>query len=477
MRSAELEVWQVLPLGPTGLDNSPYLSASAFAGNLLCLSPEMLRDLGLLSAETSGATRADEDALALSGERVDFAAVRARKSAWVAQAFATFLAAPSEELADDLARFRRREAFWLDDWSLFAALKQAHDGALWTQWPGALRRHEPEALAQAGRDLAPAIEQEVFAQWLFDRQWRELRSQAHARGIRLFGDLPIYVAHDSADVWAHPELFLLDAAGSPHVVAGVPPDAFSEDGQLWGNPLYDWRRHEREGFSWWISRVRSNLERFDLLRIDHFRGLAGYWEVAADAKTARDGRWRKGPGPKLLRALGAALDPDGHGLPLCAEDLGVITPDVEALRDQFALPGMKVLQFGLGGPDLPGGERTHAVHHHSRRQVVYTGTHDNDTSEGWFDTLSATEQDWVLEAVGRGPEWLSWKLVRMAFSSVAELAIVPMQDLLGLSSAGRMNTPGVAEGNWGWRFRPEQLGSDVAPRIARLAALTGRGRF
>lgn len=469
MRSAELEVWQVLPLGPTGMDNSPYLSASAFAGNVLCLSPEGLRDLGLLAPELSAP-------VSLSGGAVDFAAVRAHKAELIDRAFAGFAAAPSEELSEDLARFRRREAFWLEDWSLFAALKAAHQGAIWTDWPGALRRHEAEALAEARRDLHTAVEREVFAQWLFDRQWRDLRTRAHARGIRLFGDLPIYVAHDSADVWARPELFLLDAGGRPHVVAGVPPDAFSEDGQLWGNPLYDWRRHERDGFAWWIARVRANLDRFDLLRIDHFRGLAGYWEVAADAATAREGRWRKGPGSKLLRALDRALDPEGRGLPLCAEDLGVITPDVEELRDQFSLPGMKVLQFGLGGPDLPGNERTHAVHHHSRRQVVYTGTHDNDTSEGWFESLRPDEQAWVLEAVGRGAEWLSWKLVRMAFSSVAELAIVPMQDLLQLGHGARMNTPGVAEGNWSWRFLPEQLPDDLAPKVARLAELTGRSR-
>jgi 4-alpha-glucanotransferase len=465
MREAQLSVWQMLPLGPTGQGNSPYLAASAFAGNPLCIALEPLVADALL-------TRADLAAPPVfPGGQVAFDEVLPWRLGKLRAAFARFGGAA--QLQEEAAAFAQSAAFWLEDWALYCALKESHAGASWVSWPGGLRRRESDSLAAARRDLSQEIAFARFVQFLFARQWKALRTAIHAEGIRLFGDLPIYVAHDSADVWARPELFLLDADGRPQVVAGVPPDAFSEDGQRWGNPLYDWRRHEREGFAWWIARVRANLERFDLLRLDHFRGFAGYWEIPAAAKTAKEGRWRRGPGLKLLRALGREIDP----LPLVAEDLGVITEDVEALRLAMGLPGMKVLQFGLGGPDLEGAERLHGPQHHRAENVVYTGTHDNDTSEGWFAALSAVEQEWALEILGRGPEWLSWKMVRTAYCSPARLAITPMQDLLGLGGAARLNTPGVATGNWAWRLLPEQVEPGLAARLARLAAASGRAVF
>jgi len=457
---AGVSVWQVLPLGPTGMGDSPYGCLSAFAGNPLLVSPELCRDEGLLGEEDL----APDDSH--GGDRVDFVAAAGLRERQLRRALANFRAAPPEALARAFAAFRDapEQAGWLRDWALFAALKAAHGGAAWPGWDPELRDRRPGALAAAEQRLGAELEYHRFVQFLFFRQWEALRGRAHAAGIELLGDLPIYVAADSADVWAHRELFELDEAGQPLRMAGVPPDYFSATGQLWGNPLYRWDRLRESGYAWWIERLRANLRLTDRVRLDHFRGFAGYWAVPAGAPTAESGAWAEGPGAPLFEALGAALG----GLPLVAEDLGVITPDVVELRDRFGLPGMKVLQFGFD----PGSD--HAPHRLVPHSVVYTGTHDNDTTRGWFESLDDGARRRVLAYVGGTPDTISWDLLRTACVTVAELAIAPVQDLLGLDGSARMNRPGCGTGNWGWRLAPGSLTGELAERLAELAAVTGR---
>jgi 4-alpha-glucanotransferase len=453
-------VWQVLPLGPTGMGNSPYGCLSAFAGNPLLVSPELCRDEGLLGEGDLAA------AASPGGDRVDFAAAASSRERQLRQAFAAFRARPSEVLSRAFAEFREapEQAGWLRDWALFAALKAGHGGRAWTDWDPELRDRRPGALAAAERRHGEELEYQRFVQFLFFRQWSALRERARAAGVELLGDLPIYVAADSADVWAHRELFELDEAGRPLRVAGVPPDYFSATGQLWGNPLYRWDRLRESGYAWWIERLRANLRLTDRVRLDHFRGFAGFWAVPAGEPTAVGGTWVEGPGAELFEAIAAALG----GLPLVAEDLGVITPDVTALRDRFGLPGMKVLQFGFD----PGSD--HAPHRLVPHSVVYTGTHDNDTTRGWFESLDEGARRRVLAYTGGTPESISWDLLRTACTAVAELAIAPVQDLLGLDASARMNRPGSDAGNWGWRLAPESLTGELAERLAELAAVTGR---
>ncbi len=464
--------WQIMPLGPPGFGDSPYASNSAFAGNVTLVSPEGLVEAGFLA-------EADlRDTPDLPAERVDFGKVIAFKRGLLERAFEVFARRlPSDPaLQADHARVLRSAAPWLDDYALFAALKDEHGGAEWHAWPAALARREPAALDGARRDLAERVEAQRFFQYVFLSQWRALRHYANERGVRIIGDMPIFVAYDSADVWARPRLFKLAADGRPSVVAGVPPDAFSATGQLWGSPLYAWDRLREDGFAWWIDRVCECLTLVDVVRLDHFRGFAACWEVPAEDETAEGGQWVASPGRELLSAITGAL---GSGdLPIIAEDLGLITPDVHRLREEFGLPGMRVLQFAWNGDP----HDAHLPHEYNRAVVAYTGTHDNDTVMGWLAARSAPgaseeerrERDECLRYLGSDGSALHWDFIRAIHMSVAGLAIVPMQDVLGLGSEGRMNTPGRPDGNWAWRLRPDALTEPLGLRLRELTALYGR---
>lgn len=451
----------MLPLGPVGHGHSPYSGHSAFAGNPLLVSPDRLREDGLLD-EADLAARP-----AFSVDRVEFARVVPWKEKLLRTAWARFLGGSAAELRPSFDAFRSSpdQTAWLDDWSLFAALKARFGGTSWTTWPDALRRREKDSLRTARRELGAEVDYQAFVQFLFFRQWKALHDAARARHVAIFGDLPIYVALDSADVWAHPELFDLDGELQPHAIAGVPPDYFSETGQLWGNPLYRWERMAEDDFAWWIERLRANLRIADVVRIDHFRAFASYWAVPAGEKTAIHGRWIKAPGRALFRAVRRALG----DVAIAAEDLGHITPDVERLLDFAGFPRMKVLQFAFSKPDDP-----FLPHNYSANCVVYTGTHDNDTTRSWWAALNETDKGRVLDYLGGDPNGIEWSLIRASYASVAERAIVPMQDALGLGSEARMNTPAESDGNWDWRVRREQLRPELAARLRRLAELFGR---
>ena len=453
-------LWQVLPLGPTGYGDSPYQSLSSFAGNPLMISPEELIQDGLLDAHDLDPRPASPPG------RVDFGEVIVHKDRLLALASARFRQRASQDLQDLYDSFCADQAEWLEDFALFVALKRSLRGLAWTQWPEELSGRNPEALRQAAASLSAEIAEHRLRQFLFDRQWQAVHHRAQELGIAIIGDIPIFVAHDSADVWAAPQLFYLRSDGESEVVAGVPPDYFSPTGQLWGNPLYRWPAHRADGFAWWIRRFRSVLRSVDVVRLDHFRGFDAYWEIPGGAPTAEKGRWVPGPGPALLEA---ARD-DLGGLPIIAEDLGFITPGVKELRDSFDLPGMKVIQFAFGGdPDddfLP--------HNYRPRCVVYTGTHDNDTTRGWYTTAPEAEQDYCRRYLARDGNDISWDLLRVAWSSVADWAIAPLQDVLDLGTEGRMNFPGRPQGNWGWRFFASDLTPGLASRLLELNDLFGR---
>ena len=460
LAAAGQKLWQVLPLGPTGYGDSPYQSFSSFAGNFYLVSPELLLEDGLLEPADLGS------APAFPVDRVDFGAVIEWKLALLARSHARFEAGAAPALREDYEAFRSAQAGWLEDFALFKALKEAHGGATWTAWEPALVSREPAALAEARERLARAVDSQRFRQFLFFRQWEALRAHAREAGVRIIGDIPIFVAHDSADVWADPGLFHLDARGQPTVVAGVPPDYFSRTGQLWGNPLYRWEAHRASGFAWWIRRVRATLQMVDVVRLDHFRGFEGYWEVPAGAPTAEKGRWVKGPGAALF----AALLGDIGGLPIIAEDLGFVTPEVLALRDDFELPGMRILQFAFEKdakhPFLP--------HNFPRACVVYTGTHDNDTARGWYQHATEGERHRARRYLGSDGRAFAWDLIRTGCASVADTFIAPLQDVLDLGSEARMNHPGQANGNWGWRLRSAQLTDEVAANLRELVETYGR---
>ena len=460
---AQQSLWQVLPLGPTGFGNSPYASPSAFAGNPLLIAPELLVDQGLLEPAEL-AELAD-----LPADHVDFARLARPKRQLLEIAFERARQQDAADLQARFGAFRETQASWLDDYALFAALADAH-GRVWTEWDEPLRDRQPEALARAREQLADRIAFHAFGQFVFAEQWRALRSRAHALGIAIVGDIPIFVAHDSADVWANRHLFKLDERGQPRVLAGVPPDYFSTTGQLWGNPLYDWEAMAREGYRWWIARFEQLLSLVDVVRVDHFRGFQAAWEVPAGSATAVHGAWVPGPGPAVFDAVGAAL---GAQVPIIAEDLGLITDDVRQLLATTRFPGMKVLQFAFGGG---GPDNLYLPHNYPDPNcVVYTGTHDNDTTRGWFETAPADEREYVLRYLGRDGADIAFQLMRLALSSIARTAIVPLQDVLGLGSEARMNTPGAAAGNWDWRVLPEQLTAGCADRLAELTAVFGRG--
>ncbi len=463
-------LWQILPLNPIGAGNSPYASVSAFAGNPLLIDLSELHHLGWLDDAQM------QQPPGMLAHSVDYAVVGAYRMRCLVAACDRFMALPVDmPMRRAFDGFCASQKDWLDDYGLFMALNDAHAGQSWCQWPPTLARREPTALAHARVEHRGAIVFWQFCQWSFQRQWAQLKAYANQRGIRIVGDMPIFVAHHSADVWAQPELFLLEADGMPSVVAGVPPDYFSATGQRWGNPLYDWRVHRQQKFDWWVRRLRSVLGLVDSVRIDHFRGFTGHWEIPASHPTAIHGRWRKGPGAALFRAVEQALGP----LPVIAEDLGEITPDVEALRRRLGYPGMRILQFAFGddsrNPYLP--------HRHARDSVVYPGTHDNDTSAGWWASASAHERDFArryLDVIGpdgvddEDAVAMAAALVRAAIASVADTAIIAMQDVLSLPTSARMNTPGNAEGCWQWRMRWEQVLPHHAERLASLCRLYGR---
>jgi 4-alpha-glucanotransferase len=457
LADADQRWWQMLPVGPPGYGNSPYSAESAFAGSPALISIDRLVDDGLLSAAQRGQPRGE--------------LLRA--------AFAAFRAGGGSPEAEHFVAASRA---WLDDYALYRAIKRSHGDRQWTLWPGELRDREPRALAEAGAALADELAFAHFVQWRFAKDWRALRAYAHARGVGLIGDIPIFVAHDSADVWQHRDLFTLDeATGEPALVAGVPPDYFSATGQRWGNPLYRWDRMRADGFAWWIARFRATLGAFDALRLDHFIGFARYWEIAAHEATAVNGHWREGPGVPFFAAVREALG----DLPLIAEDLGAMTPEVHALRDRFELPGIKVLQFAFGtDPSAP----DFIPHNYPRRAVVYTGTHDNDTTWGWFHdpgsgsrspAQTERERQAALHYMGAGPDGandIHWRMIRLMLMSVANVAIIPVQDLLGLGSEARMNRPGVEQGNWSFRVAPGALTPALGARLRDLTLTYGRGR-
>jgi 4-alpha-glucanotransferase len=456
-------LWQVLPLGPTGYGDSPYQCFSAFAGNPYLISPELLLADSLLQPEDL------EDMPAFPQDRVDFGAVIPWKIGLLDRAYSRFVSLPNGPLHAEFAAFQQEKASWLEDFALFMAIKEANGGGSWVNWSQAMRNREPKSMEKARRQYADAIQRQKFRQFLFFRQWDDLHQSARDKGIRIIGDIPIFVAHDSADVWANPGLFYLYKNGKPEFVAGVPPDYFSATGQLWGNPLYRWDVHTHSGYAWWIERIRAVLELVDIVRIDHFRGFAGYWEVKGKARTAENGRWVPAPGMDLFNTILATLG----DLPIIAEDLGVITPDVVALRDHFGLPGMKVMLFAFG--DMP--EDTFLPHNHVKNCVVYTGTHDNDTVMGWYQRLQEHERDFYRRYLARDGSDVSWDMIRAAWMSVGVFALAPLQDLLSLDNRARMNYPGNPSGNWTWRMAEKDLSRRLLNRLketnylyARLAA-------
>ncbi len=467
-------LWQVLPLNPVGPGGSPYMSPSSFGLDPALVDPDALVRAGWLpEARLADAVRdacADAPHAAFDGARIDAARVRGFRAGVLADAARGFFAgASSGEARDEFDAFCAEQAAWLDDHALFMALSDAHPGR-WQDWPRALATREPGTLEHARAALAEAIRLHRFAQWVAHGQWRALRRYANEQGVRIVGDVPIFVAPHSADVWANPQLFDLDeATREPRVVAGVPPDYFSETGQLWGNPLYRWDVHREQAFDWWLRRVRALLAQADVVRIDHFRGFCAYWEVPAGAPDARGGCWREAPGAALFERLAEALGADGP-LPIIAEDLGTITPDVHALRERFRVPGMRVLQFAFGddanNPYLP--------HNYAPDTVVYTGTHDNDTTLGWYAQAPEREQRFARAWLGGDGDRMGWRMMHAASQSVARYAIYPLQDVLELGSEARMNRPGASDGCWDWRFGWDQLRPWHAEHLRRMAAAHGR---
>ena len=456
--------WQVLPLGPTGYGHSPYQALSSFAANPLVISPDQLLADGLLTA-------ADCSPGSFPADYVDFERVIAFKQRTLAQAWKKFRRGGHRELRLDFEAFCEEKAALQAEPALFMALRARYRGIAFQQWPGGLAEREPNALAKARGELSEAIDEFRFGQFILLRHWKLLKDHANHRGVRLLGDLPIFVSPDSADVWSNPELFLLDDRSRPKVVAGVPPDYFSAEGQLWGNPIYDWQTLKETGYRWWIDRLQARLEYLDAIRIDHFRGFEAAWHVPAGAPTAAAGHWEPGPGADFFEQVQKALT----RLPLLAEDLGLITPAVTALRDQFQLPGMRVLQFGFNGdPDNP-----HLPHQYVPNSVVYTGTHDNDTTRGWYEALPAHERrhfwSYLERPQGESREPV-WELIRLACSSRAGLAMFPFQDLLGLDSSARMNIPGRASDQWRWRCPDLAVDNPAWQRLHAFTQTSGRSR-
>jgi 4-alpha-glucanotransferase len=455
-------LWQILPLGGIGLGNSPYMSSSAFAGNVLLIDLGELQQRGWLAPSDLVPDPGFDERTLCFDRVIPFRMARLARAALRFDTDAT-----AAERAD-LAAFAQRHVDWLPDYALFMALADHHDGQDWTDWDPALATRQPAALTQARIDHAARIHFWVFCQWCFFRQWAALRAYANRRGVRLIGDAPIFIALQSAEVWARPDLFELDASGQPTVVAGVPPDLFAATGQRWGNPLYRWSAHARDGYAWWVQRLRGLFELVDWVRIDHFRGFAAHWEIPASEPTAMQGRWVPGPGAALFQAVTDALGP----VPIIAEDLGVITPDVDALRKAFAFPGMRILQFAWG--EHGEGDPHHLPHRHAADSVVYTGSHDNDTAIGWWDSVGEPLRHHLREYLATDGRDIAGDLIRAACASVANTALYPLQDVLRLSGAHRMNKPGQPEGCWAWRFTWADVRPEHADGLHRLCQLYGR---
>ena len=445
LEQAGVSVWQMLPLGPTHSDGSPYQCLSAHAGNSRLICMKSLKQQPWANAsEIAGSKR----------------------SAKIAQAYHQFLQKASNEDKQAFSSFVESQQYWLDDYVMFCEIRLLQQQRGWFHWPVALRDRHEMALQKIRIDREDALNIRRFEQFVFSQQWQALKHYANERGVLLFGDMPIFVAHDSVDIWANPELFTLDNEGQPEKVAGVPPDYFSETGQRWGNPLYRWDEHGKTGFLWWQQRLQTQLELFDLIRIDHFRGFEACWEIPVECDTAIDGQWVKAPGDALFSQLLSAFGE----LPLVAEDLGIITDEVTALREKYGMPGMKILQFAFGGeasnPYLP--------HQHCQDSVAYTGTHDNNTTLGWFETLDDSTRRHVYQYFGETTESMPWLLIRAALQSVSELAVIPMQDLLALDGQHRMNVPGTIEDNWIWRFDWNMVDDSCVPKLKKLNKLYGR---
>jgi 4-alpha-glucanotransferase len=453
--------WQMLPIGPVGGENSPYQSPSAFAGNPLLLSPDRLVEQGLLRSQDIGNPSSG------AVGNVNYAAAMQLKLVWLKKAFERFERDRPVGRQSEFDAFVNAESFWLDDFSLFLAIQGREGTADWTRWTPELRTRQPEAVIRAQKQLADGIRYHQFVQWQFSAQWKQLKTYCISRGIRLIGDIPLFVSHQSADVWAHPELFKLNADGNPTVAAGVPPDDFSKTGQLWGLPVYSWEALEKQGYRWWIERLRTGLARFDVNRLDHFIGFVRTYEVSAQAKTALNGHYKPGGGTAFFEAIRKALG----SLPFIADDLGAITPEVVALLDQLQIPGTRVLQFEFGSmlkndsnPPAP----------HPVKSVVYTGTHDNNTTAGWYAKLPSAQRAALQKQLGANNREIVWAMIRQALASEADTAIVPAQDLLELGAEARMNLPGIAKGNWGWRLRDGALTEDLAETLKNITVRYGR---
>lgn len=457
LKKSGQHLWQVLPLTPTGYGNSPYSSYSAFAGQPLLISPDKLKEEGLLTdweLETCPAVENEE--------RVDYDTVTEWKNLILKQAFARF-----EEDAEYKA-FVKKNANWLTDYSLYMACKDKNDGKEWYEWEKPYRKPDRKEKSELKKLLAEEMKYYYFVQYMFYKQWAELKAYANENGVLIIGDMPLFVSLDSADVWANPKLFQLNSEGQQTVVAGVPPDYFSAVGQRWGNPLYDWKTHKKNNFKWWVARVGHQLELADYVRIDHFRGLESYWEIPAEEETALNGKWVKAPGKELFETIVSEL---GDNLPIIAEDLGIITPEVEELRDMFKLPGMKVLQFAFEAED----ESTYLPHQlKTPNCVCYSGTHDNNTTQGWYASATEAARDKVRIYMNTNGNSIHRDFIRTCYGTIARFAIVPMQDALGLGEDGRMNVPGIANGNWNWRYKKNALSEGLAKDLAMLTRIYGR---
>ena len=460
LAAAGQKMWQILPVGNIGPCNSPYMSSSAFAGNNLLIDLSELSDFGWLIAEDL-LPHAD-----FSSGKVNYSIVQPWRIAKLRLAAKRFFSDRQHHHLTEFEAFCTAEQSWLEDYVLFMALTEKFKGQEWGQWPQAFSQRDPDTLLHASIELADEIGFWRFCQWCFFRQWRKLKQYANARGVSIIGDMPIFVAYQSADVWSHQQLFELGADNQPTVIAGVPPDYFSATGQRWGNPLFRWSAHERDNYAWWIERMRKTVEMFDIVRIDHFRGFAGYWEIPASEPTAINGRWMPGPGEKLFSAIRQTLGK----LPVIAEDLGIITPDVVALLEKFNLPGMRVLQFAFGGSS----DNAYLPHHFINNMVVYVGTHDNDTTLGWFNSASAYERSFACKYLRTEGREINWDLIHAASLSVADIAIHSLQDVLGLGSEHRMNLPGKPEGNWEWRFTWQQVIAQHSEKLYEISAMHGR---
>ena len=454
------KLWQILPLGPTGYGDSPYQCFSAFAGNPYLVSPALLLEDGLLK-------RGDlSDRPVFPVNHIDYGEAIQWKIKILDRAYQHFTESKNKKFLAEFEAFEIEQAFWLKDFTLFMAIKEAYGGVSWDKWPNGLRQRKSSAIAAFHKNDQEKIDRNTFRQFLFFRQWQALKEYANSKDLQIVGDIPIFVAYDSADAWSNPNLFYLDAEGKPIYVAGVPPDYFSPTGQLWGNPLYKWKEHQKQGYAWWIERMQATLKMVDIVRLDHFRGFAGYWEIPFGMPTAEVGRWVKGPGEDLFLAIHNALG----DLPVIAEDLGVITPDVIKLRNRFDLPGMKVFQFAFAtDPDDP-----FLPHNYQANCVAYTGTHDNDTALGWYQSAPEPEQDLIRRYLARSGEDISWDMIRAVWSSVAVFAVAPMQDVLSLGNEARMNLPGKASGNWIWRMNPDSINKHVLDRLREVNYLYSR---